>query len=301
MRIGISEIFNGDRGRDRAFTRDAAQLLEGLGFDGIWLPEHIVFFNEYTSQYPYGTAGQTEVERLRGVMDQFILASAIAMVTERVRIGTYVCILPERNPVVTAREIASIDVLSGGRFDFCVGIGWSEQEYEAVGVPWARRGRRCDDYLRAMKALWEETPNEETSYSGEFVSFEPLLAYPKPVQKPHPPIIVSGNSEATIRRIVELGDGWAGYNLTVPEIEDFLTRLDKALTAAGRKLSDVTTRIGRRASARTAEAFAEDRKYLDACAALGLTEVVVSPRFETDKYEQQAKLFAEVVGLPYAR
>ncbi len=295
MRVGVSELFTGESGRQRDFVIAASQLIEELGFHAIWFPEHVVFFPEYESQYPYGNMGQTEVERLRGVYDPFTALASIAMVTEHVRLGTYVCVLAQRNPLVMARDIASLDVLSGGRFDFGIGVGWSAEEFEALGVPFERRGARTDDYLRAMQRLWSD--DEVTSYDGEFVSFEPLLAYPKPLQRPHPPIVVGGNSAATIRRIVEFGQGWAGYNLTLDEVGAFIERLDTALAAAGRSLDEIQLRVGRRATDKTEEAWEADAAYIEGCERLGLHEVVVSPRMPTDGYESMMRRYAEIVGL----
>lgn len=295
MRVGISELFTGEGGRQRGFLLGAATLIEELGFHALWYPEHVVFFPEYTSQYPYGTAGRTEVERLRGVYDPFTALAAVAAVTTEIRLGTYVCVLAQRNPVVTARDIATVDQLSEGRFDFGVGVGWSAEEFAALGVPFERRGARTDEYLAAMRVLWSD--EEVTGFDGEFVSFEPLLAYPKPTQRPHPPIVVGGNSEATIRRIVQHGQGWAGYNLTHDEIGRFIERLSRALDAAGRSIDEIQLRVGRRATDRTPEAWEDDARYIEACEPLGLHEVVVSPRPLTEGYETTLRRYADAIGL----
>jgi probable F420-dependent oxidoreductase len=295
MRIGISELFTGDPGRQRSFLIEASQLIEELGFHAIWFPEHVVFFPSYDSQYPYGNMGQAEVEKLTGVLDPFTALAAIGAVTSEVRLGTYVCVLAQRNPVIMARDIATVDVISNGRFDFGVGVGWSAEEYEALGVPFERRGARTDDYLAAMKVLWSD--EHVTEYRGEFYEFEPLIAYPKPIQRPHPPITVGGNSAATIRRIVEHGQGWAGYNLELDEVARFIERLDTALDKAGRSLDEIQLRVGRRAKAKTEEAWEEDAAYIQGCERLGLHEVVVSPRMPDDGYESMMRRYAEIVGL----
>jgi len=295
MKIGISELFTGSDGRDRGFVRDTAQLLEGLGFNSVWLPEHVVFFPEYRDSYPYGTQGANEVFATPGLLDPFVVGSSIAAVTERIRIGTYVCVVAQRHPIFLARDVANLDVLSGGRFEFGIGVGWSSQEFEALGVPFPHRGRRTDECLVAMKRLW--SGDRLSEHHGEFYEFEPLFAYPKPVQRPHPPIVVGGNSEATIRRIVAHGDGWAGYTLTHDEIKAFIDRLAAALEAAGRSLDEITLRIGRRARALSEEAWEEDARYIEACEALGIHEVVVSPRFPVDGYERMATRYAEIVGI----
>lgn len=295
MKVGISELFTGQDGRDAAFLRNTAVLLEDLGFHSIWYPEHVVFFPEYKSKYLYGSLGSNEVNALRGVYDPFVALAAIATATTKVRLGTYVCVVGQREPISLARDVAAVDCLSDGRFDFGIGVGWLEAEYEALGVPFARRGARTDEYLAAMKCLWSD--DDLSSFEGEFVSFEPLFAFPKPIQRPHPPIVVGGNSPATIRRIVEHGNGWAGYNLEIPEVESFIEQLDAALTKAGRSMDEIELRVGRRAHGKTEADWEEDARYVAACEPLGLHEVVVSPRFDTDGYEQNARRYAEILGL----
>jgi probable F420-dependent oxidoreductase len=295
MRIGISELFTGEVDRQGRFLVEASQLIEELGYHALWFPEHVVFFPSYDSQYPYGTSGQTEVERLRGVYDPFTALAAISQVTSEVRLGTYVCVLAQRNPIVTARDIATLDQVSGGRFDFGVGVGWSAEEYRALGVPFERRGARTDDYLAAMKRLWAD--DEVCEYHGEFVDFEPLMAFPKPLQRPHPPVVVGGNSSATIRRIVQHGQGWAGYNLSHDEVAAFLERLDVAMSAAGRSLDELELRVGRRSTGRTEADWQMDADYIAGCERLGLHEVVVTPRLPTEAYERTMRRYAEVVGL----
>lgn len=296
MRVGISEVFTGENGRDLGFLRHASGLIEEVGFTSLWFPEHVVFFPSYESQYPYGTLGRDEVNATRGVYEPFVALAAIAMATERVRLGTYVCVVAQRNPLLLARDVATVDGLSGGRFELGVGVGWAVEEYEAVGVPFARRGARTDEYLAAMKVLWS-AGEELSSFDGEFTSFGPLYAYPKPVQQPHPPIVVGGNSPATIRRIVAHGDGWAGYDLSLDEVERFVADLDAALGAAGRSLDEVTLRVGRRTRGRTEADWEADAAYVAGCEALGLHEVVVSPRLEVDGYEAATRRYAEILGL----
>lgn len=192
-------------------------------------------------------------------------------------------------------KIVVADHLSGGRFDFTVGVGWSAEEYQALGVPFERRGERTDEYLDVMKLLWSD--EALTEFKGEFVQFAPLFASPKPLQQPHPPIVVSGNSKATIRRIVEHGQGWAGYSLSLEEIEIFIGNLDVALNAAGRSLDEIKLRIGLRAKGKTESDWEDDAKYIEGCERLGLHEVIVSPRLPTQDYEKLTQRYAEIVGI----
>lgn len=300
--VGISEVFYGENGRELAFLRNAAMLIEELGYDSLWFSEHVVFFDSYASKYPYGQVGAAEVFRqrkeqdnpgLRGLFDGPIASVAAAAVTSRIRFGTYVNILPQRNPVVFAREIATVDHLTGGRFDFGVGIGWSREEYEACQTSFERRGARMDDYIRAMKNLWTA---EVSSYQGEFVSFEPLLAYPKPLQQPHTPVLVGGQSIPGIRRAAELGDGLILYNLDIADVEKCLEVYEDELAKYGKRLDEAKIVVGRRNEQRSDDAWTADRRFIDQCRSLGaVTDVVCSPRFANDGWDANMRAYAEVV------
>lgn len=294
MKLGISELFPGAGPRDGRWSMDAAQLIEEIGYHSVWLPEHVVFFPSYRSQYPYESGGAQEVHRMLGVHDPLVLASAIAAATTTLRIGTYVFVVPQRNPIVTARQVASVDQLSGGRFEFGVGVGWSEEEYTALDVPFERRGERMNEYLAAIRELWAE--EELTSFSGEFVEFEPLYCFPKPAQ-PRLPIIVGGNSRATLERIVKYGDGWAGYSRTHEDIKVFTEKLSVAMEAAGRDMSELSLKVGRRSKGTTEKDWEDDRAYIEEAFRLGIDEVVVSPRIGDDDYEKKMRRYAEIVGL----
>jgi probable F420-dependent oxidoreductase len=164
-------------------------------------------------------------------LDPFTALSFAAAHTKTIRLGTGICLLPERNPVVTAKEVASVDKLSGGRLDLGVGIGWLKEEFAAVGVPWERRAERTREYLTAMKRLWTQ---EEPEFEGEFCAFPKVRMYPKPVQKPHPPILVGGESTPALRRAGEVGDGWFGVNVTVADAHTKIARVKQFAQAAGR-------------------------------------------------------------------
>ncbi|TQJ29955.1 LLM class F420-dependent oxidoreductase [Microbacterium sp. SLBN-146] len=294
MKLGISELFTGSDARAGSWSTDAAQLIEEIGFTSVWLPEHVVFFPEYRSQYPYESGGAQEVNRMLGVIDPLVLAASIGAATTTLRIGTYVFVVPQRNPIITARQVASIDQLTGGRFEFGVGVGWAEEEYAALDVPFARRGARMNEYLAAMRALW--SPEELTEFSGEFVEFPPLYCFPKPAQ-PRLPIIVGGNSDASLRRIVEYGDGWAGYSQTFDDIEAFIAKLSTAMEAAGRQMSELSLKVGRRSKGKTEKDWEDDRAYIDHVLSLGIDEVVVSPRIGDENYERDMRRYAEIMDL----
>jgi probable F420-dependent oxidoreductase len=191
------------------FLRDLAVHAEQLGFDSFWLPDHVVMPVDYDSDYPYqAPSGEGFLPYPfddSPFPEPFTALTFIAGATQRILLVPGVLILPERNPVLFAKQVATLDVLSGGRFELGVGIGWLREEYEAVGVPWARRGRRMDEYIEAMRALWTQ---DVASYDGEFVRFPPVRCDPKPIRAGGPKIIIGGHSDAAARRAGRLGDGF---------------------------------------------------------------------------------------------
>lgn len=219
-----------------AFVLQAAQAAEEAGFHSIWAPEHVVLFSEYASRYPYTEDGRLRIGPEGGVLEPLNLLSFIAGATKRIRLGTGICLVPQRNPVYTAKEVATVDHLSGGRVDFGVGIGWLAEEFEALGVPWERRGARTRDYLEVMKRLWCDPVS---SYEGEFYKLPPSSQFPKPVQKPHPPIYFGGESDAALRRVADIGQGWFGYSHTPDTAHERIQRLGGLLKQRGRSLQEV--------------------------------------------------------------
>ncbi len=206
-----------------------AQTVEQAGFHSLWAPEHVVLLDQYASRYPYAADGRIPVPTEADLLDPFVALTYAAAHTKTVRLGTGICLVPERNPVVTAKEVASLDRLSNGRFDFGVGIGWLSEEFAAVGVPWPRRAARTREYLKAMQTLWTQDVAE---FDGEFCSFPQVRLNPKPVQRPHPPIIFGGESDAALKRVGEIGDGWFGF--TKDGVAEKLGKIKECARAAGR-------------------------------------------------------------------
>jgi probable F420-dependent oxidoreductase len=230
MRVGLFTPFTSPLAtRDTVLTMGRAA--EERGFDSIWAAEHAVLFDEYESPYPYSRDGKLPGGADNGVLDPFVALSFLASVTDRIRLGTGICLVPQRNPVYTAKAAANIDYLSGGRLDFGVGVGWLREEFEAVGVEWARRGDRCRDYIEVIKRLWCDPVSE---YEGEFYRLRPCRQYPKPVQSPHPPIHFGGESDAALRRAADLGQGWYGYNLDPEAAAGRVRALERLLAERGR-------------------------------------------------------------------
>jgi probable F420-dependent oxidoreductase len=306
MRIGISELFTGADGRDGPWMVDAGRLLDDIGFDSVWVPERHAWPPAYRASHPYGAQPEMETLRRTGQFEALTSLAALAVATRHIRLGTYVTLPAFRHPLVLAREFATIDQVSQGRLNVGVGVSWLEEEYEAFGLRYADRGRQVTEHMAAVKAIWTQDPVE---FHGSFVDFDPVFVGPKPLQSPHPPIWVGGNSPATIRRLVALGDRWLGYNLPIHDAEMFIEKLRRALEEAGRDADSVGLAMGcrltnvhgvttRREVDR--QAWKENAAYIDRCRAIGISEVVISTRMPTDGYEDNMRDYAECIGVARA-
>jgi probable F420-dependent oxidoreductase len=240
MKIGIFlPTFAG--GQQPDYLEALARAAEAVGVACLWAPEHVVLVDEYRSSYPYAEDGRFPLEpAMGGVADPFAVLTYLAALTTRVRLGTGICLVPQRNPVYTAKLVAGLDVLSRGRFDFGVGVGWFAEEFAAVGADFARRGARTRAYLEVMRRLWTQS---QPSYDGEFYHLPPVRFEPKPVQKPHPPIIFGGESDAALRRVADVGQGWFGWNVTPEMTAERLAVLDGLLDGRGRRRADVSITV----------------------------------------------------------
>ena len=191
----------------RAVTPDGAEALariaEENGFESLWTVEHVVVPAEYKSPYPYSPTGRMPGPEESPIPDPLIWLTWVAAATRTIRLATGVLILPQRTPAVLAKEVATLDLLSGGRVTLGVGVGWLEEEFRALGVPFEHRGSRTDEYIEALRVLWNDA---EPTYHGRFVDFERAKSYPKPVQPGGVPIAVGGHTQAAARRAGRLGD-----------------------------------------------------------------------------------------------
>jgi probable F420-dependent oxidoreductase len=225
-------------------TPDYLQTLGGgaeeRGFHSIWVAEHVVLFDDYASQYPYSADGRIPAPSESGIFDPFLALSFFAAATRTIRLGTGICLVPQRNPVYTAKEVATVDWLSRGRVDFGVGIGWLEEEFRVLQVPFARRAARTRAYLEVMKRLWTDPISE---YQGEFYHLPPCRQYPKPVQQPHPPIHFGGESDPAMKRVADLGQGWFGFSIGPEATAERVHHLEGLLGKRGRTLADVEVSI----------------------------------------------------------
>jgi len=235
MRIGLFAPLGNPFGTPE-YIHTLGTAADERGFSSLWAAEHVVLFDRYASQYPYASDGRIPVSGEAGILDPFPALSFLAAVTRTIRLGTGICLVPQRNPVYTAKEVAAVDWLSGGRFDFGVGIGWLAEEFQALGVPFERRAARCREYLELMRRCWSDPVSQ---YDGEFYSLPPCRHYPKPVQQPHPPIYFGGESDAALRRVADLGQGWYPFSIGPDELAARLRALDPLLATRGRTRSDV--------------------------------------------------------------
>lgn len=240
MKYGI-QLAGGAAVSQRAALKKVAAAAEALGFDSVLIGDHIVIPKKITSPWPYDeyVGGKTPYAVYTDMVwfDPFDTMAFLAAVTERVRLGISVVIVPYRHPFDVARRVATIDVLSGGRFVLGVGVGWLEDEFRLLGIPFAKRGARTREYVAMMQALWtHDTPR----FSGDFVELhEDVNVLPRPIRKPHPPIWVGGESTPALHRVAAFGNGWH-CGLVLPErIPGLLDRIRGLMDEAGRDFSEL--------------------------------------------------------------
>ena len=243
-----------------------AQRAEELGFESVWVAEHLVFPTTFRSRYPYTEDGVPPINPATPLLDPLMVLAQIAAVTSRIRLGTNIYILPLRHPLVTARLATTLDVLSNGRFSLGVGVGWLEEEFVAAGVDFARRGALLRECVRALRVLWTES---EPEFHGKAFSFGPVKFEPKPVQKPLP-ILVGGETEAALKRAAEIGDGWYGVRHTPESVVPQLAKLRELRKVAGRDHLPFEVTVG-------PSAASLDRDVLARFADAGVHRVVSLP------------------------
>ena len=203
--------------------------IEARGFESYWFPEHTHIPTALRTPWPGG--GELP-EEYKHTLDPFVAFAAIAAATTRIKLGTGICLVVQRDPITTARAVASLDLLSNGRFLFGIGAGWNHDEIANHGVEYVKRWRVMRERVQAMIALWT---NDVAEYHGEFVDFDPVWQWPKPVQSPHPPIIVGGDGPRAVDHMVEYGDGWIPHPVhTAGPLEDRVAAANRKLADAGR-------------------------------------------------------------------
>lgn len=219
-----------------------AQRAEALGFESIWTGDHLVLPAAGTSQYPYTADGSFPLASTENFLEPFTLLAYVAAVTRTVKLGTTVIILPYRDPIVQAKMLACLDLLSGGRLICGVGVGWLEKEFQVLRASYTDRGPVSDEYLQIFKVLWTE---ERPAFEGRFYAFDGITFHPKPLQKPHPPIWVGGHSRRAIRRAALLGDAWHPTRQTPEFVSRHLPYLREEAERIGRDPRALTISLKR--------------------------------------------------------
>ncbi|NQZ99526.1 MAG: LLM class F420-dependent oxidoreductase [Myxococcales bacterium] len=245
-----------------------AKRAEEVGFESVWIPEHLVFPAELPATYPYSKDGRAPVRPGTPLYDPWVTLAFVASATKTIRLGTSVYVLPLRHPLVTARAVTTLDLLSGGRTILGFGVGWLQEEFEIVGEQFPKRGRRSDEIIEILKKLWSE---KIIDHHGEFYDLGPLRFEPKSVQKPHPPIVIGGESRAALRRAARLGDGWIGVGgQSLDELARTVEQLRAFRKEFGREAEPLEITTGSRQLANDPDAV---EKYRE----IGVTRLNLTP------------------------
>jgi len=252
------------------FIRTLGVTAERLGFQTLWVGEHSVMFDQQDSKYPMAGSLGTDGKMLGKPEDRvelmpFTALAYLAGITSKIRLGTATIVMPQRNPVYTALEAANVDWLSDGRMDLGIGVGWCKEEFQVMGAPFENRGMRSGSYVEVMKRIWCD---DVSRHKDEFYDLMPCRAYPKPVQKPHPPVIIAGHVAATFKRIAAQGDGWWTIDNTPAQLAPQLEQLKIELANKGRKIGDLSF-------VASPYPHKADLRMVKDYAALGVTELVL--------------------------
>ena len=276
MKIGISNF-------PTTYSMSAVELakeLEARGFDSLWTVEHTHVPASRRTPYPMG--GELPSIYWESYEPFTFLAQAAA-VTERLKIGTGICLVPQHHPIALAKRVASLDALSGGRFLFGVGAGWLAEELENHKVSYAERWQVLREHILAMQACWTE---KDAEFHGKFVDFDPVWVEPKPVSRPHPPVYIGATSKWAIERIAEYAQGW--YPVHVPEFEERLMELERACAARGRSITEIDIALLTQP---------ESLEQMSKLKALGVSRIVLSlPTGDSDTSRAVLDSYAQVVS-----
>jgi probable F420-dependent oxidoreductase len=263
-----------------------ARHAEALGYHSLWVFQRLLYALDPKTEYP-PLPGQPWPKAFERVLDPIVTLAHVAGVTRRIRLGTSVLIMPYYSPIMLAKQLATLDLVSAGRLDVGLGVGWSEDEYDASGTPFRQRGKRADEFLQCLRTIWTQ---EVVEFHGAFYQVPRSKVAPKPVQRPHPPITIGGYTSAVIKRAVTLADGFNGGNVPLAQVAPLVAELRAAAEAAGRdprsihivcrgtfKLHATAQGKDRRPLWGSLDEIREDiRRY----AALGLTELFLEANFD---------------------
>ncbi len=266
------------------FHVDATDEAERLGYESVWLPEHLVL-PVRMSRSPHPGDEHPPVPPTTPVFDAFAYLGFLAGRTRQVRLGTHVYNLGLRHPFISARAVQTLDVLSGGRVEFGIGASWLEEEWRAVGLDFVSRGRRVDEAIEVCKRLWTES---EVAHDGEFFRFDAVAFEPKPLQQPWPPILIGGESGAALRRAARAGDGWIGMGHTFESAAGRIARLRELRAEYGRDPAAFQTCLGGPVTS------ADDVRRWEE---LGVTRLIVSPWRRSPEAIDGMRRFADLAGL----
>lgn len=276
---------------DPEWMRSFAGHIESLGFESIVAAEHPLVISGYTSRYPYGRSGRMPLADHCPVPDPIDMLAFIAGCTKQLGLATGVLILPAHNPVTLAKRVATLDALSGGRVRLGVGLGWMREELEACGAIFESRGRRTDESIDVLRALWADSGDQGATFSGEFFRFQNANSYPKPVQRSGIPIHVGGHTKASIKRAAVRGDGWQPLGIGAEEFDGALALLRDEATKAGRDPGQIEVTLSTGATTTTAESA-------EKASAAGVTRLVcASVTGDLHKAQDEMTALAERLGL----
>ena len=260
---------------------ELAREAEERGFESLFIPEHTHIPASRRSPWPGGPELPREYWH---TLDPFVALGYAAAATSTIRLGTGICLLTERDPIVNAKEAATLDLLSGGRFELAIGAGWNAEEMENHGTAFATRFRVMSERARAMKVIWAE---EEPEFHGEFVDFDPIWSWPKPVQTPNPPILVGGETDYTLRRVVEWADGWFPRGRGGFDPAEGMARLARIADEAGRSMDTINVSLF---------GVEPNREALDRAAQAGVTRAILGlPSNDRDDVMRRLDRHAELL------
>ena len=282
MKVGIIPINIGVQ--SPAQIVQTAQLIESLGYESAWTFEHVIVPVSYDSKYPYNKSGNMGAAPETNFVDPLIALSAIAAATTTLRLATGVNILSQVNPIYMAKQAASLDFISNGRFMLGVGIGWLREEFDALGVPFERRGARFDDYVAGMRKIWS---GDVVEHESDFISWKGFKSYPLSIQNPFP-VVMGGVKGKIFERTAQLGNGWFAPSGDPTELKGHIQSLKKECDAIGRDLSEIEITcmwpgIG-------------GKEFLGELEAVGVSRVVMPMMGEGDPVERLHKVAEEVIG-----
>ncbi len=292
MRFGIIPPVRSGVGADPAWMTSFARHAESCGFESVVLVEHAVVVSDYQSTYPYSASGKMPLPDDCPIPDPLDLMAFLAGVTTRITLATGVLVLPNHHAVTLAKRIATVDVLSGGRVRMCVGVGWMDEELLAAGADPRTRGRRTDETIAAMRALWADSGQSGASFAGEFFSFQHAHSFPKPAQPGGVPIHIGGHSEAAARRAGRLGDGFQPLGLSGADLGARWSQVREAAEKAGRDPDAIELSSSGYIPTLT------EQDVLDA-ESVGATRLVVSATVtgDLDQVRDEMSAFAQRFGL----